>query len=304
MPKRIAGIRPMAGLVLLVAAASTAGAQSESLSSVASELADTIGGSSLRGAIHDPAVLVKDFEQTDGARTALGPKLADQFSKALIDTQKPGALGMHLPAFHVIEVRESPSIPESDVSIYGRECNDPKIGAAFVVDGGVDVLPHTIVLRIVTTRARDKQKIFDERITLPLDAEMRSLLAMPVPDPRAPSKNELVDWVRPGFRVEGGANAPQVDALKGYTAVQCIYCPRADYSDAAMAGKVQGVVTMDVLFDSQGLPVEIAIVDGLPCGLNRRAIDAIARWRVTPAKDPGGKPTAVWTTVKMTFQLY
>ena len=156
----------------------------------------------------------------------------------------------------------------------------------------------------MTTRTRDKQAIFDKRITLPLDAEMRTLLATPLPDPRAPSRNEPVNWVRPGFRVEDGEKAPHGDAAKGYTQLRCIYCPNADYSDAAMAGKVQGVVTMDVLFDSQGLPVEIAIVDGLPCGLNRRAIDAIARWRVTPAKDPGGKPTAVWTTVKMTFQLY
>ena len=130
MPKRIAGIRPMAALVLLaVATASIAEAQNESLRSVASELAGTIEGSSLQDAIHDPAVLVKDFAQTHGARTALGAKMADQFSKALIDTQGLRPLDTHLPAFHVLEAGESPSIPDNDLEDHKGECHDPELGA-------------------------------------------------------------------------------------------------------------------------------------------------------------------------------
>ncbi|MFZ0978493.1 MAG: energy transducer TonB [Candidatus Acidiferrales bacterium] len=305
MPKRIAGIRPMAALVLLaVATASIAEAQNESLRSVASELAGTIEGSSLQDAIHDPAVLVKDFAQTHGARTALGAKMADQFSKALIDTQGLRPLDTHLPAFHVLEAGESPSIPDNDLEDHKGECHDPELGARFIVEGYIDVLPETIVLRIVTTRTRDKQAIFDKRITLPLDAEMRTLLATPLPDPRAPSRNEPVNWVRPGFRVEDGEKAPHGDAAKGYTQLRCIYCPNAGYTDAAIAVKIQGTVTMDVLFDMQGLPAEIAIVEGMPCGLNKAAVDAVAQWKVTPAKDPNGRPTAVWTTVEENFQIF
>ncbi|MGO9590368.1 MAG: energy transducer TonB [Candidatus Acidiferrales bacterium] len=295
----------MAALVMLVVAtASIAEAQSESLSSIASELAGTIEASSLRGAIHDPAVLVKDFQQTDGARNALGAKLADQFSKALIDRQGLGPLGTHLPAFHVLEAGESPSIPDNDLEGHEGECHDPELGASFVVEGYIDVLPETVVLRTVATRTRDKQEIFDKRITLPLDAEMRTLLATPLPGARAPSKNTPVSWVRKGFRVEDAANAPHVDALKGYTGLDCIYCPRAGYTDAAMAVKIQGTVTMDVLFDSQGLPAEIAIIEGMPCGLNKAAVDSVAQWKVTPAKDPHGKPTAVWSTAEVQFQLF
>jgi TonB family protein len=166
------------------------------------------------------------------------------------------------------------------------------------------VLPGTIVLRIVTTRTRDQKAIFDERIELPLDAEMRSLLATRLPDSRAPSANASISWVRPGFRIEDGAKAPQANVAKGYTGMRCIYCPRADYTDAAMVVRIQGTVTMDVLFDSRGLPAEIAIVEGMPCGLNKAAVDTVAKWKVTPAKDPDGKPTAAWTTIQVTFQLF
>jgi Gram-negative bacterial TonB protein C-terminal len=305
MPTRIAGIPPMAVLILLVmAATSIVDAQSESLRSIASELAGTIEGASRQGAVHDPAVLVKDFAQTHGERTALGPKLADQFSKALIDTQGPGPLGTHLPVFQVLEAGESPSIPDNDLEDHKGECHDPELGARFIVEGYIDVLPETIVLRIVTTRTRDKKAIFDERITLPLDAEMRSALAKPMPEPRAPSKNEPVNWVRPGFRVEDGEKAPHGEAAKGYTQLRCIYCPNAGYTDAAIAVKIQGTVTMDVLFDKHGLPAEIAIVDGMPCGLNKAAVDSVARWRMTPAMGPDGKSAAVWSMVEVNFQLF
>jgi TonB family protein len=71
-----------------------------------------------------------------------------------------------------------------------------------------------------------------------------------------------------------------------------------------MMVKIQGTVTMDVLFDKQGLPAEIKIVEGMPCGLNKAAVDTVARWKVTPANDPDGKPTAVWTTVEENFQIF
>ncbi len=86
--------------------------------------------------------------------------------------------------------------------------------------------------------------------------------------------------------------------------MHCIYCPRADYTDAAQVVKIQGTVKMDVLFDAEGRPAEIAIVDGLPCGLNKAAVDAVVQWKVTPAKDPSGKPAAIWTTIQVTFQLF
>jgi hypothetical protein len=188
-PTRIAGIRPNAALVLLVVAtASIAQAQSESLRSIASELAGTIDEASRQGVVHDPGVLVNDFAQTHGARTALGAKLADQFFKDLVATQGPGTFGARLPAFHIVDTDRSPSIPDTDLSVPDPECPKATPRADLVVDGYIDALPETIVLRIVSTRTRDKKAIFDERITFPIDAEMRSLLATPLPDPRPPPR--------------------------------------------------------------------------------------------------------------------
>lgn len=216
MLTRIAGIRRMSALVLFViGSASPAGAQSESLRSIASELAGTIKEASRQGVVCDPGVLVHDFAQTHGARTALEARLADRFSKALIATQVSGAFGTHLPAFHVIKAGEFPPSPDNDLKVDERECRDFKPGADFVVDGYIDVLADAIVLRILTTRASDKRSIFDKRVTLPLDLEMRSLLATPLPDVPAPTASAPISWVRPGSRVEDGRKAPQLDVVKG-----------------------------------------------------------------------------------------
>ena len=70
-----------------------------------------------------------------------------------------------------------------------------------------------------------------------------------------------------------------------------------------MGAKIQGVIGLRVLIDVTGKPAEIVVLRGLPCGLNERAVETVAGWRLEPAKGPDGKPAAVWQNVQMSFQL-
>jgi hypothetical protein len=53
---------------------------------------------------------------------------------------------------------------------------------------------------------------------------------------------------------------------------KCIYCPRAEFSDAAMAHKQQGVVVLIVLVGEDGIAKEMDLVRGQPYGLTQKAI--------------------------------
>ncbi|HUA01004.1 MAG TPA: hypothetical protein VMB02_11790, partial [Candidatus Aquilonibacter sp.] len=70
-------------------------------------------------------------------------------------------------------------------------------------------MPDTIVLRIVAAQRSDNRKIFDKRITLPIDDETRSLLETHGPESGVSTATAAVSWVRPGYRVQDGANAPR-----------------------------------------------------------------------------------------------
>lgn len=61
---------------------------------------------------------------------------------------------------------------------------------------------------------------------------------------------------------------------------------------------------MKVLLSKQGDPLELAVIEGLPCGLNRAAIEAASQWKLRPATTPDGEPVEIWRELELTFQLY
>jgi outer membrane biosynthesis protein TonB len=50
--------------------------------------------------------------------------------------------------------------------------------------------------------------------------------------------------------------------------------------------------------------LKINLIDGLPGGLNRSAIQAVAKWKLHPAKASDGTPIEVWQEVDITLQPY
>jgi len=82
-----------------------------------------------------------------------------------------------------------------------------------------------------------------------------------------------------------------------------IYTPDPEYTPAARHDKVQGVVMVRLNLDADGIPHDMKVVRGLRSDLDKKAIEAVGKWRFTPAiKD--GKPTAVSVNVQVSFRLY
>jgi TonB family protein len=92
--------------------------------------------------------------------------------------------------------------------------------------------------------------------------------------------------------------------VKGYTAPSCLYCPQAEYTQAAVDKRLEGVVTMIAVILPNGKAGKITIVKGQPLGLNAAAISAVRKWRFNPADGPDGKPAAVRQTIEVQFHLY
>jgi len=54
---------------------------------------------------------------------------------------------------------------------------------------------------------------------------------------------------------------------------------------------------------SDGVPRDLNVINSLSPGFDKAAIDAVKKWRFTPAaKD--GKPVAAMITVQVSFRLY
>lgn len=107
----------------------------------------------------------------------------------------------------------------------------------------------------------------------------------------------------PGEQYGTGGGTP-TEGTGGYGYPVCLYCPRADYSDAAMKVKVQGVVVLEAVITADGRVTDVHVAKGLGFGLDEKAVEAVRTWRLTPARGPDGKPAAVRAPIEVTFALY
>jgi TonB family protein len=86
------------------------------------------------------------------------------------------------------------------------------------------------------------------------------------------------------------------------TLPRLLYKIEPQYTKEAASKKIQGMVTLAVTVDTDGLPKDINIVKGLDAGLDRNAVAAVAQWRFQPAyKDDG--PAPVRAHIEVHFPL-
>ncbi len=107
----------------------------------------------------------------------------------------------------------------------------------------------------------------------------------------------------PGEQYGIGGGLPSA-GTGGYGVPSCLYCPRADYSDAAMKVKVQGVVELVAVVTADGKVTDVHVAKGLGFGLDEKAMEAVRTWRLTPARGPDGRPAAVREIIEVQFQLF
>ena len=87
------------------------------------------------------------------------------------------------------------------------------------------------------------------------------------------------------------------------TPPRAIFQPVAEFSDYARQKKVQGTCVLSLKVDAHGMPQDIHVARTLEASLDQKAVEAVQRYRFTPAmKD--GTPVPVAIAIEVRFKLY
>jgi TonB family protein len=79
--------------------------------------------------------------------------------------------------------------------------------------------------------------------------------------------------------------------------------PEPDFSEEARRKQFSGICMIKMIVDSSGVPRNLAIEQPVGLGLDEKAVDAVSRYRFTPAmKD--GQPVAVALKIEVDFHIY
>jgi len=234
-------------------------------------------------------VVVMDFSAPNDRALPFGAYLADEFSAALA---KQGGLvsvidrkqvqqafdAMHLPP----EKQFDDSVAITLAKKIGANCfvrgSYAEFKGALGITVSAELIPEAILHSHSSSAGLANGKIS-------MSSEMASHLDQPLESLRTV-----------------GSVTPSGHA--GMTYPKCIKCPPAKYSDAAVKAKYEGTVVLSVVVTPGGRATDFKILRGLGMGLDEKAVEAVEKWKFSPALDPDGNPGAVLQTIEITFQLY
>jgi TonB family protein len=94
------------------------------------------------------------------------------------------------------------------------------------------------------------------------------------------------------FRKSHGVSAPRV-----------IYSPDPEYSEKARKVGYQGTCVLWLVVDAKGVPQDIRVARTVGMGLDEKAVEAVRKWRFTPAMKDGA-PVRTQINVEVSFHLY
>jgi TonB family protein len=269
------------------------GQQDDDIGNLAFSIAEAVIETT-KTSVSKPTIRVEDFRQTNGSANLLGVALANQVSNQLSQLSKTSVR-------YFFFVADRPS--NGQVSFANQPCDSQHPWPSMLVTADMDEVDGRLVLRVRVIRVSSSQSAFDRRISLPMDSSMKAEFATVLRVEPQPSDV----WVNPSYVAseEEESKAAQVDQKAGgYQAPKCVRCGPAQYTDGALAAKIQGTITLRMLVSRDGDPLKLFVVEGLPCGLNQAALRSVANWKLVPAKAPDGKPVEVWQEAEVTFQSY
>jgi protein TonB len=93
-------------------------------------------------------------------------------------------------------------------------------------------------------------------------------------------------------KIGGGVSTPVV-----------IYQVEPEFSEEARKAKFMGVVLVNLIVGSDGLPKNVHVLQGVGMGLNEKAVEAVRQYRFKPAME-NGKPVPVELNVEVNFQIF
>lgn len=92
--------------------------------------------------------------------------------------------------------------------------------------------------------------------------------------------------------VGGGVSSPEV-----------IFKVEPEFSEEARKAKFMGVVTVNLIVDTKGLPQNVRVIRGVGMGLDEKALEAVRQYRFKPAME-NGHPVPVQVNVEVNFQIF
>ncbi len=247
-------------------------------------------------------VFVLDFSTAYHADTELGHAIASELADSLkrqaqgFTVLNPSDLKQPLAKFNLREEVFSSS---------ALQCFMNDLGISILIEATMDPRPAGLVFHIDAWTPKADKSIFSDNTVLPITASMKDLISKPIPSPTEFYLKEDNVWNRE-LRKASEYSLPMIHFPEDQRVSQpeCIECPAPQFSDEAVKAKFQGTVGFRVRIDSDGIPSQISVVRGLPCGLTRQAVDAVQGWRFKPITGPDGKPAVTEMPVEITFRLY
>ena len=79
------------------------------------------------------------------------------------------------------------------------------------------------------------------------------------------------------------------------------HSPKPHYTKKAERENIQGIVLVQATVGADGRPQNVAVVRSLGYGLDEKAVEAVKKWRFSPAIGRDGKPVAVPVTIEIAF---
>jgi protein TonB len=76
-----------------------------------------------------------------------------------------------------------------------------------------------------------------------------------------------------------------------------------EFSEEARKAKFMGIVLVNLIVDSNGMPQNVHVLRGVGMGLDEKAVEAVKQYRFKPARE-AGKPVAVELNVEVNFQIF
>jgi len=227
-------------------------------------------------------VIVFDFIGPGENDTALGQKIADDFSNALSRSSSGLTIinrSLIIAAFDnypvTYQVFEKPELELWLAT---------KLGANFMVSGKLQHDSQNLALSVNMYKS-DGSAIQGLKVKLPITDQMKSLMDISAEtDPYEPEGDPSIN-------------------KKQRSHAACVYCPNASFSSEAVKHHTQGTVILGVLVGIDGVAHDISVLKPLPNGLTESAIEAVRSWKFRPATGPDGVPTERKTIIEVVFHL-
>lgn len=272
---RVAGVGAgvCAAVMAVMGLCGTALGQQAQLDVLAKQVAGSLAGAKAE------RVVVLDFIG-DADVNALGEKLAEDFRAVLV--KEGGGLKVEDRLVTMERVNEAELVTGNlrDANMVRWLYRNTPLSAwvAGLVERQGDVLKLTLQIHALGSGAANGE--FSTAI--PLLDDLKALI-------EAPDADEFARMPRSG--------------VNGYSAVKCISCPSAVYSEAAARAQIQGTVILTMTIEKSGRVKDIRVKQGLPFGLTQQAIEAVEEWKYLPSRNAKNKKIEVRQEADVAFVL-